>query len=131
MTDLKRTNARLIAMMALAALVLTQAVAAYADSTTIDGPGFKVEKKNGWFGRKSTVYQDALGNRVEKKTGLFGRTSTKSKMFGSEAVKKGNDMTVTGPNGEALVTQKKTLFGGKQTHVDGNGIFQSLKGLFQ
>ncbi len=131
MPDLKRITARRIALLALVTLVFSQAGAVYADSTVIDGPGFKVEKKKGWFGRKSTVYQDALGNRVEKKTGFFGRKSTQSKLFGSEAVRKGNNMTVTGPNGEAVVTQKKTLFGGKQTHVDGNGVFQSLKELFQ
>lgn len=111
--------------------VWLSSVPVQADSTVVDGPGFKVEKKRGWFGRESTVYRDALGNEVETKTGFFGRKSTKTRMFGSEVVKKGSDVQVTGPSGKPLVTTKKTLFRGKQTHVDGNGIWSSLKDLFQ
>ncbi|HEY9744935.1 MAG TPA: hypothetical protein V6C99_01820 [Oculatellaceae cyanobacterium] len=110
-------------------LLLTAAQISHADSTVIDGPGFKIEERKGWFGRKSTVYQDALGNTVERKTGLFGRSSNRTKIFGSEAVTKGNQVTVTAPNGKPLVQRKKTLFGGEQTHIDGNGIVESIKNL--
>jgi len=127
---MKKTSGLLLALLA-SSLVLTDAQPAMANSTVIDGPGFKVEKKNGWFGRESTVYQDALGNAVERKTGFFGKKSSRTKLFGSEAVKKGDNVSVIGPDGKPLVTTKRTLFGGKQTHVDGNGIFQSLKDLMQ
>ena len=101
-----------------------------ASSTVIDGPGFKVEKHRGWFGRQSTVYQDAAGNSIEKKTGLFGKTSTRTKIFGSETTKNGNNITVNGPNGQPLISKKKTLLHGEETHVDGNGIINSFKNLF-
>ncbi|MCE3234401.1 MAG: hypothetical protein K0Q50_581 [Vampirovibrio sp.] len=106
-------------------------VPAFAGSLVVDGPGFKVEKSQGWFGTKSNSYQDALGNRVEKRTGLFGRTTTHTKVLGNEAtVKPGNNVTVTDMDGNQIVRTKRTLFHGRETHVDGNGIFQSLKGLF-
>jgi hypothetical protein len=104
---------------------------AHANSLTVDGPGFKVEKKHGWFGHNSTSYQDALGNKVEKSTGIFGRTTTHTKLFGSEAIKRGNNVEVLDTNGKPLVTTRRTLFHGKETHVDGNGIFQSVKDLFK
>lgn len=102
----------------------------HASSTVIDGPGFKVEKRQGWFGRKSSSYQDAMGNTVEKKTGLFGRESSRTKIFGSEAVKNGNNIMVNGPDGQPLITKKKTLFGGEQTRIDGNGILDSVRQIF-
>jgi len=103
----------------------------HASSLVVDGPGFKVEKKHGWFGRKDTSYQDALGNKVEKSTGFFGRTTTHTKLFGSEAIKSGNNVEVLDTNGKPLVTTRHTWFHGKETHVDGNGIFQSMKDLFK
>jgi hypothetical protein len=104
---------------------------AHASSVVIDGPGFKVEKKRGWFGRKSTSYTDMMGNTVEKRTGFFGRTSTRTKLFGNEARKSGNNVQVLDANGKPLVTTRNTIFHGKQTHVDGNGIFQSIKDMFK
>jgi hypothetical protein len=102
----------------------------HAGSTVIDGPGFKVEKRQGWFGRKSSSYNDALGNTVEKKTGLFGRESSRTRVFGSEAVKNGNNIMVNGPDGQPLISKKKTLFGGEQTRIDGNGILDSIQQIF-
>ncbi len=119
-----------LAAVAICWAVIASGSPAQADSTVIDGPGFKVQQKDGWFGRKSTTYQDALGNQVEKKTGWFGRKSSKTKLFGSEAVTNGKNVTVTGPSGEPLITRKKTLFRGQETRVDGNGIFQSIKNMF-
>jgi hypothetical protein len=103
---------------------------ARADSTTIDAPGFKIQQKHGWFGRHSESYHDALGNTIEKDRGLFGRTTTHTRLFGSEAVKQGNNISVKDVNGNPLVTTHRTLFGGHDTHVDGNAIFHSFRGLF-
>jgi hypothetical protein len=128
MAGMKQTLGVLTVMTALAVAVVGN-VPAHASSTVIDGPGFKVENKKGWFGRKTVGYEDALGNKVEKHTGFFGRTSTQTRVFGSEAIKNGNNITVNGPDGKPLVSQKNTLFHGKETHVDGNSILQSFKNL--
>lgn len=127
------TALRTLSLACACALLLTtiSITTASANSTVIDGPGFKVEKKNGWFGRKSTVYQDAMGNTVERKTGFLGHESSRTKVLGSEVSQNGKNITVRGPNGQPMVTKKKTLFGGEQTHIDGNGIIESVKGLFQ
>ena len=92
--------------------------------------GFKVEKKRGWFGREEHTYQDALGNQYTKKKGLFGRTKTESSFFGSKVSRKGNDTEVIGPNGKPMITTKKRLFRGKETHVDGNSIWENIKSVF-
>jgi hypothetical protein len=102
---------------------------AHADSTVISAPGFKVEKNRGWFGRESESYSDALGNGLEKKRGFF-RTSTRTKLFGSEAVKNGNNISVRDASGNPLITTRRTLFHGKETRVDGNSIYHSFKDLF-
>lgn len=104
---------------------------ALADSVVIDAPGMKVEKRTGWFGAKSTSYQDALGNKVERNRGLFGRESTHTKVFGTEAITSPRETTVVDANGNPLVSTKKTWFHGKQTRVDGNAMLNSLRGLFQ
>ena len=116
--------------------LLTLLIACYslpvqAGSTVIDGPGFKVEKKSGWFGRKKTVYQDALGNGVEQKTGWFGRTQTHTRLFGSEVDRKGKNVMVSGPDGQPLISKKKTLLHGEETHVDANGLMKSVQTLFK
>ena len=104
---------------------------ALASSTVIDGPGFQVSKKAGWFGRKQTTYQDALGNGVQKQTGLFGRTKTRTRVFGSEVDQKGKNIMVSGPNGQPLISKKKTLLHGEETHIDGNNIIQSVQSIFK
>lgn len=129
MAGLKKTSGAILLGLFCGAM-LASSMPALADSTVINGPGFKIEKKHGWFGRKSTVYHDALGNEVETKTGFFGRKTTSTKLFGSQAVKSGNNVTVRGPHGEPLVSSKHTLFGGKQTQVDGNGIWHAVKNVF-
>lgn len=100
-----------------------------AESFTMDGPGFKMEKKRGWFHR-DTGYQDALGNRVEKHTGFFGRTTTRTRVFGAESVRQGNNVSVRDASGNPLITTRKTWFHGRNTHVDGNAILKSVEGLF-
>lgn len=103
---------------------------AFASSMVIDGPGFKVEKRQGWFGRSSTGYQDALGNGYQRNNGLFGWHSNKTSVFGTQVVKNPLQTKVLDPQGNPLVTSQRTLFHGKNTYVNGNGIFQSFKNLF-
>lgn len=110
-------------------LAMSGSLQAFADSTVIDGPGFKLQKSHGWFGRESHSYQDAMGNTLETKKGFFGCKSTRTKLFGSEAIKHGNNVSVKDANGNPLVSTRRTLFGGKQTRVDGNQILNSLKGV--
>lgn len=100
-------------------------------SVVVDGPGFKLEEKKGWFGTSRKTYKDALGNTVTVKKGLFGKETRESNLFGSKATQSGKNITVTGPNGQPLVTKKKTWFHGEQTHVDGNGIYQNVKEIFK
>lgn len=102
----------------------------HANSIEVDGPGFKVANKTGWFGRHSTSYTDMLGNKVDRSTDFFGRTTTKTRVLGTETFKRGNNVSVIAPDGTPLVSTKKTWLGGRQTHVSGNGILQSFKGLF-
>ena len=104
---------------------------AHADSVVLDGPGFKVQNKTGWFGHKSTSYTDALGNKIERNHGWFGRQTTHTKVFGSEAtVTNNHNVSVSGPNGTPLITHHHTWFHGEETHVNGDNIFHSLKGMF-
>lgn len=104
---------------------------ALADSVVIDAPGMKMEKRSGWFGTKSTSYQDALGNKVERNRGLFGRETTHTKVFGTEAITSPRETTVVDANGNPLISTRKTWFNGKQTRIDGNAMMNSLKGLFE
>jgi len=120
----------LTAALIVAGTMLSMAPIAMAGSLVVDGPGFKVEKKQGWFGHNTSSYQDALGNKVEKKTGFFGRTTSTTRLFGSQVVKSGNNISVTDMSGNPLVTRRRTWFHGKETRVDGNGILHSVKGLF-
>lgn len=108
-------------------------VPAFAGSTVIDGPGVRVAKHNGWFGQERESYQDAMGNAFDYKQGIFGRQSTRTRIFGSEAtVRNNNNVTVRDATGRDLITTHRGLFGigGRNTHIDGNGIYQSLKGVF-
>lgn len=104
---------------------------AYASSFIFDGPGFKVQKKQGWFGTRSSTYQDALGNNLEQRKGFFGRTTSRTKLFGTEAIKSRNNVQVNDPSGRPIITSHRTIFSGNQTHVDGNGIMQSVRDLFR
>ena len=103
---------------------------AHANSLEVDGPGFKMANKTGWFGRHSTAYTDMLGNKVERSTGILGRTTTRTRVFGTEAYHRGNMVSVTAPNGVPLISTRRSWLGGKQTQVNGNNIVQSFKGLF-
>jgi hypothetical protein len=116
----------------LAVLVSSVAPLAHAGSLEVDGPGFKVQNKTGWFGTGGTSYTDALGNNVSRSKGLFGRTTTKTKILGAETYKRGQNVSVTGADGTPLITTHRGLFGigGRTTHIDGNNIIRSFKGVF-
>ncbi len=121
----------ILAMTVTLALALSLPAHAKRNSVVIEGPGVTVEKKKGWFGTEKQVYQDALGNTYETKKGLFGRKSTQSNVFGSQVVRKGNRTEVTAPDGTPLVTKKKSWLKGEETRVNGNGMWSSLKQLFE
>lgn len=112
-------------------LVVATCTLAWSDTTVVDGPGFKYEKKDGWFGTSQKTYYDALGNRIERKRGLFGKTKSKSTIFGSKIERNGENLTVSGPNGKPMITRKKTWFHGQKTQVDTNSIWDNVKSIFR
>lgn len=98
---------------------------------TITAPGMKIHKKKGWFGSNKTEYTDALGNRYKTDKGWFGRKRTDSQIFGSRVQGSGDNIAVSGPNGNVLVKQNKSWLGGKKTEIDGDSIFQNVKDFWQ
>lgn len=111
--------------------VFSAFVPVHADSTTIEGPGFKLHKKTGWFGASERGYQDALGNTYSQKEGLFHQHKTEGSIFGSRIHTTNRETTVSGPNGQTMVSEKHTWFHGKQTYVNGNGIWQNIRDVFK
>ncbi len=121
---LKNLN-RTVALTGLFGVLLLSQPFANAASTVVEGPGFKYETKDGWFGTSKTTYTDAFGNKVEKKKGLFGGPKQDVTIMGN-TVQKGNNINVTAPNGQPVIQQKKTLFGGQSTKVDINPIIEGI-----
>ena len=114
-----------LAILAVVALLAGNA-SAFAASTVVEGPGFKYEKKNGLFGLGGkTTYTDILGNQVQTKKGIFGGQHQDTTIMGSP-IMQNNNINVMAPNGQPVVTQKKTLFGGQQTKVDVNPLIQGI-----
>lgn len=113
-------------------LLCLASATAFANSLEVDGPGFQVQNKSGWFGRHSTNYADALGNGVSRSTGFFGRTTTRTRVFGTQAYQRGQNVSVTAADGSPMIYSHRGLFGigGRNTRVDGNNIIHSFKGLF-
>lgn len=124
---LKNVN-RTVLPVSLAGLLLLCGPVALAASTVVEGPGFKYETKNGWFGTSKTTYTDAFGNKVEKKKGIFGGPKQDVTIMGNQ-VQKGNNINVTAPNGQPVIQQKKTIFGGQSTKVDINPVIQGIMDL--
>ena len=120
---------RCFAFSLLAVLLISSVSSVYANSLEVDGPGFKMQNRTGWFGTRSTTYTDALGNKVNRSKGLF-RTTTRTSVFGTQTYKHGQNVSVTAPNGTPLISTKRTWFGGRNTKVDGNNILHSFSGLF-
>ncbi len=100
-----------------------------AESLILTGPGVKVEKRNGWFGRDFVSYSDALGNKVERSRGLFGRQSNRTRVFGAETVVSPRETSVTAPDGTSLIRSRNTWFHGKETQVDGGAILNTFKNI--
>jgi hypothetical protein len=96
-------------------------------TTTVDGPGFKVETKHGWFGTSQKTYRDILGNTVVEKKDIFGRTKRETTILGkktkSTSILNGTENAViNGPNGKPLIERKKSFFKGQQTHIHADGL---------
>ncbi|WP_373531240.1 hypothetical protein [Vampirovibrio sp.] len=113
------------------AFLFSSSVCMYADSIRIEGPGMKVENRRGWFGTKSTRYQDAMGNSVSTGRGILGRQESRTKIFGTESIRTPRETSILDAQGNPLVKSRKTWFHGKETQVDGNAIIHSFQGLFQ
>lgn len=111
--------------------LLPGSVQAERKSTVIDGPGFHMEEKRGWFGTTRRTYKDAMGNTVVEKKGPLGRKSSDRNIMGSRTVMDGNNVTVYGPNGAPMVVKKKSWLGGSETRIDGNGIWNNMRELFK
>lgn len=118
---------------AFVSLILLSVVggSAFADSVVVEGPGMKVQNRTGWFGTKSSSYQDALGNTIEQDTGLFGRKRTHTRVFGTEAINTPRETSVVDAQGNPLISTRKTWFHGKETRINGNAMINSFKGILQ
>lgn len=101
----------------------------HAESLILTGPGVKLEKRSGWFGRHSMSYTDALGNKVERSEGLLGRRTNRTRLFGAESSVTPRETRVVAPNGSTLIRSRNTWFHGKETQVDGSAILKSFQGL--
>jgi hypothetical protein len=105
-------------------------VGVQASSTEIDAPGIQVQQKNGWFGTSDKTYRDALGNTYTVHHGLFGRHKTQGSLMGTQVTETNRGVSVMGRDGQPLIERKRTWFHGTQTRINGNGIWQNTKDLF-
>lgn len=120
----------LIALVGLS-LLLGSGLPTHARGTTnIQGPGFKVQHSNGWFGTQQNVYSDALGNRLEQKNGLFGRRKTSGQVLGNRVERDNRGTTVTDNSGNVILKRRRGWFGSEDTTINTNGVFQRMKGVF-
>jgi hypothetical protein len=107
---------------------------ARVSSTSIELPGVKVQKRNGWFGRQSTVYQDALGNRVNTRRGWFGTQKTQAQVFGTQVEQNtglfGGGASVKDAQGNPLASRRVGIFS-DHTHINGNAMWQGLQQMLQ
>ena len=99
-------------------------------TTTIKGPGFKMEQRNGWFGTQQNVYSDVLGNRVEQKQGWFGRRQNNTQVLGNRFQRDNRGTTLTDNNGNVIVKRRRGWLGGEDTTINTDGIFQKMKNVF-
>ena len=123
---------KLLLVLTLGFMVSSFTPFSFANSLEVDGPGFNLKNKTGWFGNHSASYSDALGNGVSQSTNIFGRTTTKTQVFGTQAYKRGQNISVSAANGSPLLSTHRSWFGlgGRNTRIDGNNIIHSMKGLF-
>lgn len=122
-----------LSLILVSGLLISNFVAvSFANSLEVNGPGFNLKNRSGWFGRHSSSYSDALGNGVSRSTNILGRTTTRTQVFGTQAYKHGQNVSVTAADGSPLVSTRRSWFGlgGRNTRIDGNNIINSVKGLF-
>jgi hypothetical protein len=124
-------SAGLCLLLGVAGLMVLVQPPAQAGSTVVDGPGFHLEKRRGWFGRERHVYRDAFGNSIEDRTGFFGRKTTRAGLFGTQVEQNNRRLSVVDRDGKPLVSRRKTWFNGEDTYVDGNQIFHNVKELLK
>jgi hypothetical protein len=114
------------------ALAMFMGLQAHAQrgTTTIQGPGFKMEQRNGWFGTQQNVYSDVLGNRVEQKQGWFGRRQNNTQILGNRLQRDNRGTTLTDNNGNVILKRRRGWLGGEDTTINTDGIFQRMKNVF-
>ncbi|MEB3287932.1 MAG: hypothetical protein VKJ04_10560 [Vampirovibrionales bacterium] len=119
----------------LASLTVMPARAERSD-VTIKGPGVELRQKRGWFGTGGTQYKDALGNNYSHSRGIFGGESASGGIFGARVSQSRsglfnhNNTTVTGPDNQVMVQQKRGWFGKRTTVIDANSMLDNLRGAF-
>jgi hypothetical protein len=119
------TSAIMPLLMVLTIFSVSTAQAKSNNFTLNNGSGESLSVKNGLLGGQTTAIKDRLGNTVEKKNGWFGSKSTKVKALGnSYETKKGwfgqKTTTTTTILGDKIET-KKGWFGKRHTTVDVSG----------
>jgi hypothetical protein len=124
---------RPIGLLLLMALLLgvspMPAAHAQRGTTTLQGPGFKMEQRNGWFGTQQNVYSDVLGNRVQQKRGWFGRRSNQASILGNQVQRDNRGTTITDNQGNVVVKRRRGWFGREDTTINTDSLFQQLKGV--
>jgi hypothetical protein len=124
----------LLVAVSASAMVATPAMAqgflSNRGNTRIEGPGFKVERRNGWFGTQQNVYSDVLGNRVEQKTGWFGRKRTDTQVLGNRFSQDNWGTSLKDNKGNVIVERRRGWFGRRTTTVNTNPLFNRLKNTF-
>jgi hypothetical protein len=115
----------------LALLVMApSALAQQRGNIIIKGPGFNMERKQGWFGTQQNVYSDMFGNNITQKQGLFGRRSTEGQFMGAKMERDWRGTRIKDPGGNVIMQRRRGWFGREDTTIDANGLFQRMKGVF-
>jgi hypothetical protein len=126
---IKRTMCALVCT----ATVLAWPAASWAQqrgNVVIKGPGFSLERRNGWFGTQQNVYSDIFGNRISQKQGLFGRRTEEGQVLGTNIQRNGRTTSLKDPNGNVIIQRKRGWFGGEDTTINTDGVLQKMKGVF-
>lgn len=106
---------------------------------TLKAPGVAVHQNKGWFGTKTTQYNDAIGNNYGYSKGVFGGESVSGGVLGAKASTSRSGIlgrktsSVVGPDGQVIADQRTSLFGKKSTTVDLNGlsgVIQNARNIF-
>jgi hypothetical protein len=123
------------------AVLFSMASPVFADRSefTLKAPGVAVHQNKGWFGTKTTQYNDAIGNNYGYSKGVFGGESVSGGVLGAKASTSRSGIlgrktsSVVGPDGQVIADQRTSLFGKKSTTVDLNGlggVLQNARNIF-